>query len=54
MLGHKLGPKVKYEKVPVIHSRGISFELKIMKLNQNINPGKIKMKIETGLCWVKN
>ena len=39
---------------PCVHSRGHSFDSKFMKLNQNANDHNIKVKFETGSCWVKN
>ena len=37
-----------------VHSRGHSFDSKFMKLYQNANDHNIKVKFETGSCWIKN
>ena len=39
---------------PCVHSRGQSFDSKVMKLNQNANDHNIKVKFEIGSCWIKN
>ena len=39
---------------PFIHSKVLSFVLNVMKLRQNVNHHNIKVKFETGSCWVKN
>ena len=38
---------------PCVHSRRHSFDPSFMKLCQNVNH-YIKVKFETGSCWVKN
>ena len=39
---------------PCVHPRGLSFDSKFTKLYQNVNDHNIKVKSETGSCWVKN
>ena len=38
---------------PYVHSRGHRFDHKFMKLCQNVNHHNVKVKFETGSCWVK-
>ena len=39
---------------PCVHSRGHRFDHKFIKLCQNVNHHNVKVRFETGSCWVKN
>ena len=53
-VGSKTGLLGQILEKPCVHSRGHSFDPKYMKLYQNVNDYNIKVKFETGPCWVKN
>ena len=56
-LGHVVSKRRSLGQIlekPCVHSRGHRFDHKFMKLHHNANDHNIKVKFETGSCWVKN
>ena len=53
-VGSKIRSLSQILQKPCLHSRGHSFDSNFTTLYQNVNDPDIKVKFETGSCWVKN